>query len=97
MNQDAHYKKLLFVDQSLEELVTQYNSESSLFSEPYQLWREGSLDAVIARLKQISADPTTEVRHKLWAWKALRQMGEELSASVANEVHGVVFEIPVET
>ena len=57
MNRDVHYKKLLFVDQSLEELVTQYNSESSLFSEPYQLWREGNLDGAIARLKQISADP----------------------------------------
>lgn len=97
MNQDAHYKQLLFVDQSLEELVTQYNSESSLFSEPYQLWHEGNLDAAIARLKQISADPITEVRHRLWAWKALRQMGEELPATTANEIRGVVFEIPIET
>jgi hypothetical protein len=97
MRQDKHYKKLLFVDQSLEELITQHNSETSLFSVPYQYWHEGKLEAAIASLKQITNTPTSEIRHKLWAWKALQQMGEALPASITDEVQGVVFEIPVES
>jgi len=93
-NQDAHYKKLLFVDQSLEELFTQYNSQDTLLAEPYKYLRDGNPEAAKKSLRQILINPTAEIRHKLWAWQALRHLGETPPLNVRDDVRGVVFEIP---
>lgn len=93
---DAHYKRLLFVDQSFEELITQYNSKDSLLVEPFNHLHDGNLEAAKKSLRQLLDNPIAEIRHKLWTWKALRQLGETPPPSIADDVHGVVFEIPVD-
>lgn len=94
-NQEENYKNLLFVDQSLEELVTQYNSPYNSFSKAYEYVLNGKLEEAKRSLRTILVDPTTEIRGKLWAWKALRELGESPPLDIRNEVHGVVFEIPI--
>lgn len=90
------YKNLLFVDQSLEELVNHYNAPDDLFSQAYKYVKDGKSEEAKKSLKQVLADPTAEVRAKLWAWRALRQLGEKPPSNIANEVQGVVLEVPVD-
>jgi hypothetical protein len=95
MDQNTKYKKLLFFDQSLEELMTQYTSQDFLLSDSYQYLRNGNLAAAKSSLAKISVDPTAEIRHQLWVWKALRQLGEIPADNIRDEVRGVIFEIPI--
>ena len=90
------YKNLLFVDQRLEELTTRHNVATDPFAKAYQHVKEGKTDDAKKSLRQILSDPVAEVREKLWAWRALRELGEKPPASVANEVQGVVMEVPVD-
>ncbi|HET6975559.1 MAG TPA: hypothetical protein VFI24_04500 [Pyrinomonadaceae bacterium] len=89
------YKDLLFVDQSLEELITRYNAPSDPFAKAYQHVKEGKTDDAKKSLRQVLSDPKAEVREKLWAWRALRQSGDKPPPNVANEIQGVVMEVPV--
>jgi hypothetical protein len=93
--QDSQYKNLLFVDQSLEELFTQYNSSDSLLIEPFKHFCDGNLEAANRSLGQILINPVAEIRHKLWVWKALRHLGETPPADSSDKVCGIVLEIPV--
>ena len=90
------YKNLLFVDQRLEELITRHNVPTDPFAKAYQYVKEGKTDDAKKSLRQILSDPVAEVREKLWAWRALRELGEKPPPSVANEVQGVVMEVPVD-
>lgn len=90
------YKQLLFVDHSLEEIAKLNNAPDDPFKQAHQFVKGGKPEAAKKVLKQILDDPTSEVRTKLWAWNALRELGEKPAASVANEVQGVVMEVPVE-
>jgi uncharacterized protein YxeA len=90
------YKNLLFVDQSLEELVNHYSAPKDLFSQAYKYVKDGKSEDAKKSLKQVLADPTAEVRAKLWAWRALRQLGEKPPSNIANEVQGMVLEVPVD-
>lgn len=90
------YKNLLFVDQRLEELVTRYNAPTDQFVKAYQYVKVGKTDDAKKSLWQVLSDPVAEVREKLWAWRALRELGEKPPPSVANEVRGVVIEVPVD-
>lgn len=93
---NAHYKRLFFVDQSIEELVIEYNSRDTLLNEPFNYLRDGNLEAAKKSLRQLLDNPTAEIRHKLWTWKALRQLGELPSSSIGDEVQGVVLEVPLD-
>lgn len=46
-------------------------------------------------LLAIAEDPTFETRARLWAWTALRRIGEKPSAFHAGEVLGFVVEVPM--
>ena len=80
-NSDA-YKNLLFVDQTLEELVTSSSSPTDTFAQAYQYARSGKTNDAKKSLRQVVSDPKTEVREKLWAWRALRKLGEKPPVSV---------------
>src|SRR5262245_2222324 len=71
------YKNLLFVDQTLEELITRHNVPADPFATAYQHVKEGKTDDAKKSLRQVLSDPKSEVREKLWAWRALRQLGEK--------------------
>ena len=90
------YKNLLFVDQTLEEIVKLYKVPDNPFIQAYNYVNDGKPEEAKKILKQVLADPTSEVRTKLWAWNALRQLGEKPPSNIANEVQGVVMEVPVD-
>jgi hypothetical protein len=96
------YKELLFVDQPLDDLVNKNNFTSA----PPDAWqhlfvlalahvREGQTEEAKRDLKKILAYPEAETRLRLWAWRALRQLGEQPPSNISREVQGVVFEIPI--
>lgn len=93
-----NYKNILFVDQTLEELVTTRDKEAPAdeFNKAYELIRGGKPEEAKRSLRKILADPAEEIRGKLWAWKALRDLGERPAAEVSREAHGVVLEVPVD-
>ena len=57
----------------------------------------GDAAAAAAALRGIlqGGDSTTAVA--LWAWANLRRLGEVAPASIADQVRGVVYEVPVDT
>jgi hypothetical protein len=90
------YKQILFVDQSLEEIVKLNKAPDDPFIQAHQFVNGGKPAEARGILKQLLADPTAEVRTKLWAWNALRELGEKPPLNVANEIQGVVMEVPVD-
>lgn len=95
-NKFAEYKAILFVDQSFEDTILSENAPSDLYSQAYKEYKAGKPEEAKKRLRQILIDPQAEVRGRLWAWRALRQLGEKPPADIANEVQGVVLEVPVD-
>lgn len=93
-----NYKQILFVDQTLEELVAIRDKDAPAdgFDKAYEFVRGGKPEEARRSLRKILADPSQEIRSKLWAWKALRDLGERPPAGVSREVHGVVLEVPVD-
>ncbi len=90
------YKQILFVDQSLEEFVKLPGVPDDQFVQAHKYVNRGRPEEAKKILKQVLTDPTAEVRTKLWAWNALRQLGAKPPTSIADEVQGVVMEVPVE-
>ena len=90
------YKELLFADQTLEEFVTVNNLSNNRFAEAYQYLKAGKTSDTKRCLKEILSNPEAEVREKLLAWRALRALGERPPANVANQVQGVVMEVPID-
>jgi hypothetical protein len=92
---------LLFADQSLEEITKSVDTTSSasagppwsLFTSALSASRGGKTEDAKNNLKQVLAMPNVESRVQLWAWKALRELGERPPADVADKVQGVVCEL----
>ena len=93
------YKRLLFADETLEELAQRYSPESGILFEPfykaYNHAQQGESLQAIEVLQAFAAQPDTELRARLWAWRALRDLGIKPNVR-AKDVQGVVLEIPVE-
>lgn len=95
------FKALFFADQSLEEITQKPVMTSrepadcpwSLFASALAKSRNGKLEDARKDVKRVLANPDVEVRMRLWAWKALRELGERPPANIANEVQGVVCEL----
>jgi len=95
------FKLLLFADQSLEEITKSVDTTSSasgsppgsLFASALSASREGKTEDAKNNLQQVLAMPNGESRVQLWAWKALRELGERPPADVADTVQGVVCEL----
>lgn len=95
-NKWNEYKAILFVDQSFEDALLSENAPHNLYSQAYKEYKAGKPQQAKKSLKQLLLDPEAEVRARLWAWRALRQLGEKPPADIANEVQGVVLEVPVD-
>ena len=97
----ADLKNLLFADQSLEEILSMYeppqspppNDPYTLFASSLTASRNNNAAEARDHLKQILALPEHETRVQLWAWKALRTVGEQPPPDVGDKVQGVVCEL----
>ena len=97
----ADLKNLLYADQSLEELLDiSEPPQSPPANDPYVLFASSvkassnnKADEARDHLKQVLALPNPETRIQLWAWKALRKLGEQPPPDVADKVQGVVCEL----
>lgn len=58
--------------------------------------RAGKRDEAVEALLELAEGEDVESRVRLWAWHALRQMGEQPEGARASEVLGVVVEVPME-
>jgi hypothetical protein len=90
------YKELLFVDQSLEEMITRHGLPDDHFARAYKHVKDGQPEEAKKSLRRLLADPAAEVREKLLAWRALRKLGEKLPPNLSREVVGVVLEVPID-
>ena len=97
----ADLKNLLFADQTLEELLSiseppqtpPPNDPYVLFASSVKASRNNNADEARDHLKQVLALRDPETRIQLWAWKALRKLGEQPPPEVADNVQGVVCEL----
>lgn len=95
------FKALFFADQSLEEITQKgpmanggpADNPWSLFASALGASRKGKQEEARKDLKRVLAGPEVETRIRLWAWKALRELGERPPANIADEVQGVVCEL----
>lgn len=98
------FKNLLFADQSLEEIAANFKIESTPAKDNFAHYfalaldnvHKGKTEEAKKNLKYTLTIPNVETRVQLWAWKALRQLGEKTTANEALEVRGVVIEVPME-
>jgi hypothetical protein len=94
-------KALFFADQSLQQIseiarptgTAGTNDPWSLFASAQAASRQGNADQAKNDLKKILAIPNVESRVELWAWKALRELGERPPPDIADRVQGVVCEL----
>jgi hypothetical protein len=98
----AEYRDLLFVDETLEEFTNPARrhplpplSPWEDFARAGEAVRAGRAAEAKKALRAGMEHPETEVRARLWAWNALRELGEKPPPEIAREVHGVVLEVPV--
>jgi hypothetical protein len=97
----ADFKNLLFADQSLEEVSKianptnppDSNDPFSLFVTSLAATRQGNTDQAKKDLQQVLAMPNVEARVRLWAWKALRDLGEKPPVEMADQIQGIVCEL----
>lgn len=92
-------RQMLFASQSLKEQVQrmQLNGQpGSLQSiaDAYSLVVSGKKTEASVVLRSVLTAPQLETRTLLWAWSALRELGEKPEPKLAFEVLGVVLEIP---
>jgi hypothetical protein len=95
------FKALFFADQSLQQVSemakptgsASQNDPWSLFASALAASRKGNTDQAKNDLKKILDIPEVESRVQLWAWKALRDLGEKPPAEIADQIQGVVCEL----
>jgi hypothetical protein len=99
------FKNLLFADQTLEELTSCFKLEKvpaeedipHYFALALDNTRKSKWEEAKKNLKYVLNIPKTETRWRLWAWKALRQLGENPAPKEGSEVRGVVIEFPIQS
>jgi len=94
----SDFRSLFFADQSLQQVSEMAkpgapNDPSSLFASALAASRKGNTDQAKTDLKKILDIPDGESRVQLWAWKALRDLGEKPPAEIADQIQGVVCEL----
>ncbi len=92
-------RQMLFASQSLKEQVRQMHLDGSpgafqTIADASKLVEAGKKEEGIARLRSVLDLPQLETRIQLWAWSALRELGEKPDPKFAFEVLGVIIEMP---
>ena len=94
------FRALLFADQALEDLVSNPTTSSArhpawaTFGNARALVSAGRIEEARAQLKVLLEETTLPTRIQLWAWGALRSIGEQPPDSAAHAAQGAVIEIP---
>lgn len=95
-------RELLFADQPLASIANPPGSVTasyfpySAYTAAYVKLSQGDGTAARAELRRVASAPRLESRQYLWAWHALREMGEQPPAELAAAVQGVVIEVGME-
>ena len=97
----GEFKALFFADQTLQQISEMAkptgpagpNDPWSLFASALAASRQGNADQAKNDLKKILDIPDGESRVQLWAWRALRDLGETPPADIADQIQGVVCEL----
>ncbi len=97
----SDFRSLFFADQSLQQVSelakpvvpAAQNDPWALFASALAASRQGNVEKAKTELKKILDIPNGEARVQLWAWKALRDLGEKPPADIADEIQGVVCEL----
>src|ERR1700752_881226 len=97
----ADFKALVFADQSLQQISEMAkptgsagpNDPWAFFASALAASRQGNNDQAKNDLKKILDIPDGESRWQLWAWKALRDLGEKPPVDIADRIQGVVCEL----
>jgi hypothetical protein len=90
----------LFASQPMDVLIQRLKLDGSpglfqTFADAVELARADKKGEAKSRLHSILDTPNLETRIQLWAWSALRELGEQPDAKSAKEVLGVVIEVPM--
>jgi len=64
------------------------------FADAVELAKAGKKEEAKSRLRSIPGVLNLKTRIQLWAWSALRELGEQPDAKSGTEVLGVVIEVP---
>jgi len=91
-------RQMLFASQSLKDQVKQMHLDGSpgafqTIADASKLVEVGKKEEAISRLRSVLDLPQIETRIQLWAWSALRELGEEPDPKFAFEVLGVIIEM----
>src|ERR1044072_6593132 len=97
----SDFKALFFADQSLQQISEMAkpaapagpNDPWPLFASALAASRKGNTDQAKNDLKKILDIPDGESRVQLWAWRALRDLGEKPPADIGDQIQGVVCEL----
>lgn len=100
-------RELLFADQDLDAILSGMpnhdcagakkasNNPWPLLAMARSLRNEGRARQAALVLKRVAEAPGVETRVRLWAWHALRKLGVRAEGTSADEVLGVVIELPL--
>ena len=101
LSASGDFRALFFADQTLQQISENAkptgpagpNDPWPLFASALAASRQGNVDQAKNDLKKILDIPDGESRVQLWAWRALRDLGEKPPAEIADQIQGVVCEL----
>jgi len=99
----ARFTELLFSDQTLDDLLTSLDPEAPpdgswiLLSKAAEHMRQGEVGRATEMLLEVTGNPNLEARVLLWSWAALRCLGVYPKSYEADDIKGVVIQVPIES
>ena len=98
----ARFTELLFCDQTLQALVTSLDKDVAsdgawmLLTKAAEHIQHGDVARGAELLLELAGNPTMETRVLLWSWAALRCLGFHPKSYEADDIQGVVMQVPLE-
>jgi hypothetical protein len=99
----ARFTELLFGDQTIDDLLTSLDKEAApdgawmLLSKAAEHMRQGEVGRAAEVLLEVAGNPKMETRILLWSWAALRCLGIHPKSYEADDIKGVVIQVPMES
>lgn len=102
MTDTARFTELFFADQTLEDLLASLDGDAAvggvwmLLTEAAAHMRQGEAERAVKLLLEVVAASNIETRISLWSWTALRRLGVHPKSHEADEIKGIVVQVPME-
>jgi hypothetical protein len=99
----ARFTELLFADQTLDDVLTSLDKEAApdgawtLLSKAAEHMRQVEVGRAAEVLLEVAGNPNMETRILLWSWAALRRLGVRPNSYEADDIKGVVIQVPTES